>query len=205
MASPWVPHGLIQHIGLETPYQNAKHSIDEHGNLKDAEYYTTIALFEDLFHHIIFSSSEYKSNSLVLPSTKSDPNMACDIVTSYIDDDNYHWHFFCFSEVRGSKSATAGTSIRALEEQVLEYCKEYLQEQPPEVNLVYANTLVGASIRSWSYRRGEGNLSGFSDSAEYGNFGCYKDIGEESNRRLLEDTFGYIKKYHSGSSLAAMG
>ncbi len=129
------------------------------------------------------------------PSEKAGPDKACDIGTHYVDD-NYAWHMFCFSEGKRARN-TSQSKIRTLENQAQGYCEEYINSHP-EVNLVYANTLVGASIRCWKYQRGDSKLRGFWDGDTKDHFEHYKDVGEEVHRPQLENTFADMKSMPPG-------
>jgi hypothetical protein len=192
----WVPHGLIKNQDLEECYQNAKFSVDAKGNSYDPKEYHTVHLFEDLFNFQLFPYAEgFKSNSQVPPSDKAGQDKASDIATKYVDD-RYKWHMFCFSEAKRAKN-TSQSKIRAVETQAQGYCKEFL-ESHPEVNMVYANTLVGASIRCWSYKQGDSKLRGFWNGDEKDHFEHYRDVGEDENVAQLEDAIANMKSIPTG-------
>lgn len=186
-----MPHGLIRNRDLEQGYQSAKFSVDANGDSSDPEGYPTIHLFEDLFKFELFPRAEgFKSNSLVPSSDKSGQDNACDIATRYVDS-KHTWHIFCFSEAKRVKN-TSWSKIRDIEAQAEGYCQEYL-ESHPDVNIVYANTLVGASIRCWSYSKGDSELRGFWNGDDKGRFEHYRDVGEDENLAQLDHAIARMK------------
>ena len=195
MTSRWVPHGLIQDQDLEEVYQAAKLSVDRDGNCKDPKEYHTIHLFEDLFNLLTFPRPNYKTNSQQPPSDKVGSDKLCDLATKAVDD-GHKWHMFCFSEGKRA-SNTSDSKIKALEVQAQGYCKEFVDAHP-HVNRIYANTLVGASIRCWSYTRGDSKLRGFWNGDEKDHFEHYRDVGNEEHKLQLERAFADMKSMPPG-------
>jgi hypothetical protein len=190
MTSQWVPHGLIQDPDLEEPYQNAKKSVDATGNSKDPKEYYAVHLFEDLFSYLIFPRPDFKVNSQQPPSEKKGKDKVCDLAIKYVDNSRM-WHILCFAEAKRAKN-TSGSKIRALEEQAEGYCEEFIDAHS-EMTMVYSCTLVGASLRAWTWIKGDSKLRGFWAGDEKNHFEYYRDVGLEEHRLELESAFDQMK------------
>ncbi len=190
----WQPHGLIVDPGLEMPYRDAKQSIDEYGNEKDPKEHCTVHLFEDFFREI-FKESGYYINSQVPPASKKGSEKAGDLAIKYLTADYQH-QIFCFAEAKRAKNHTHA-KIRGLEEQARGYCRDFL-EAYPDVDVVYACTLVGASIRCWSVSRDK-QLTPFWDGPE-GTFERYMDVGEDRYAEHIMAAFNHMKSIPIGGN-----
>lgn len=60
-----------------------------------------------------------------------------------------------------------------------------------DINLIYACTLVGASVRCWSLQRGDDFLRPFWSGAG-SSYAQYLDVGEDANRDALLEVFGFM-------------
>ena len=191
----WRPHGLISKPGLEMPYRHAKRSIDAQGNETDPKEHFTVHLFEDLFNKVIFSEDNFFVNSQQPPASKKGTERACDISIKHIADDFEH-QILCFAEAKRARNVIY-SKIQELEDQALSYCLEFLTANP-DVGIIYACTLVGASIRCWSLRAGEEKFQGFWGDENMGSFDFYKDVGDDAHFPLLERSFNMMKVVPTG-------
>lgn len=185
MNSTWVPHGFIQSKDLEEVYENARAS-----SLEDPKEYRSIHLIEDLCHQVWFPGSDFKTNSQYPPSDSKGPNKACDLATQSIDRE-HNCHMLIFHEGKRARNKT-GSKIRILETQAQGYCEEFLKSNE-NVSMVYSNTFAGASVRFWSFTRGDNKLRGFWAGDKKDEFKHYKDVGLDENLRELQRAIDAMK------------
>ncbi|KAH7324883.1 hypothetical protein B0I35DRAFT_425135 [Stachybotrys elegans] len=184
----WQPHGLITLPGMEALYLSAKTATS------DPRENAATLLFQYLFQKRLFSEREFSCHSQVFPDdTEIEP---CNLGIKYWTYDNT-WQTLCFVEARGANHQT-GTQVTALEEQVTGYCRRFLHANP-DARRVFACTIVGASIRCWSFTRGDDLLEGFwgldhEREHEREPLAHYLDVGIESNKQTLVDAFNFVKQ-----------
>ncbi|KIH91146.1 hypothetical protein SPBR_01829 [Sporothrix brasiliensis 5110] len=185
----WHKHGYITDIYLEMPYRDATMSVDIHGNEIDPKEHTTVHFFENLFNRVIFHHPRYFVNSQVPPASKKGSEKACDIAVKYADG-NLRQRIFCFAEAKRAKSNTQA-KIQDLERQALGYCVDYLDANS-EINLVFACTLVGASLRCWSFHRGDDYFRPFWGDIRP-SYSQYLDVGVDANVAELDRAFNFMR------------
>lgn len=188
----WRPHGLIVHPGMEAMYLGAQVTVDPNGRIVDPKEHKTIALFNFLFSRSIFPGFSYDVSPEQPPAISSQNK--CDIVIKYLTVD-YAWQVLCFVEGKRARNQT-DSLINAVEKQASEYCQEFLEAN--NVDMVYACTIVGASIRCWTVEKDEPNavtMTGFWDGSEQGKFQYYLDIGLEQNKDRLLAAFERMKAF----------
>lgn len=159
------------------------------------EHFTT-HLFEDIFNKVLFHEANFFVNSQQPPVSKKGSEKACDIAINYVTD-TFDRQIFCFVEAKRA-SNIIHSKIQSLEEQALTYCLEFLAANP-DATMVFACTLVGASIRCWSVQADAPELKGFWDGGDVGSFDFYKDVGDEAHRGLLERIFNFMKTMPVGT------
>lgn len=185
--STWEPHGLITAPIMEALYLSAKCGVDDEGNLVvEPSEYKPEKFFAYLFNKVYFSSMDFSVSSE--RPCHSFSQTSCDLLVENVE--GHTPPLFCFA---GLDSQTDNLAAAA-EEQATIYCRDYLATIA-EVDEVFACTLIGASLRFWRYSQSEAKLKGFWDVFEYGEFGCYLDVGEEDNRERLERAFAVITNW----------
>ncbi|KLU90713.1 hypothetical protein MAPG_10565 [Magnaporthiopsis poae ATCC 64411] len=188
----WRPHGLIQQQTLEAAYQDAKMSVDSQGNVTSPKEHFTVSLFEDLFNKVIFPEDAFSVNSQVPPATKPGAEKACDIAIRCCMDD-YSRQILCFAEAKRASSHT-NAAIRDLEEQARGYCADFLDANP-NVDKIFACTLVGTSVRCWEFEEKSSHLQPlWNPAGQVATFSEYLDVGEDAVVRRLEKAFWTMKK-----------
>lgn len=173
---------------MESLYLAAQVNTDTNGDPLDPKEHLSANLFECLFHRHIFTG-----NLLCFSGQKFDAEQPkpCDLVAQSLSTEGV-WQVVCFAEVTRSDNKP-GTLVEALESQVLDHCKNYLQEEHL-AERVYACTVVGTSVRCWMYERGTESLVGFWSGQQTGQFACYLDVGLEENKETIMLAFDSMKK-----------
>ncbi|KAI9791926.1 MAG: hypothetical protein M1835_008162 [Candelina submexicana] len=185
-ASIFRPHGLITTPALEVQYINAH--IDNYiKGMHDPKEYQTVELLENIFNKVILQEREdIFVNSQQPPGIKS--NKSCDIVIKYVESGTFFTKILCFVECKRSKKTTE-YDLRKVEQQALDYCKEYL-ESDGDLPFVFACTACGAHLRLWKYSQGDDNFQGFWGGFSLASWENYKDVGIDADaveiRQALE-------------------
>ncbi|CAG9982933.1 unnamed protein product [Clonostachys byssicola] len=176
---------LDTYPGLETKYLIAKQSVDDGGNLLMKGQYRALNLFEYLFNKFVFGDISFYVSS---QTTNIQSRQACDIVIECETPDGA-WKILCFA-----KRAVNGTEtlVTAIEGQALGYCKDFLTANPG-IDKGLACTIIGGSIRCWTYSQGDEDLLGFWDSQFRDSYRYYLDIGDDANIARLNHAFNLIK------------
>ncbi|CAH0053965.1 unnamed protein product [Clonostachys solani] len=188
-ASTWKPHGLINYPGLETKYLMAKQSVNDRGNLLvDRTAYKAVNLFEFLFNKFVFSDLKFSVSSQTPSNVQS--RKACDIVIEAETPDRA-WQTLCFAGAKRAANQTESL-VKAVEDQALGYCKDFLTANS-DINKVFACTIIGASIRCWTYSQGDEDLVGFWDGQSRDSYRYYLDIGDDANVARLNHAFNFMK------------
>jgi len=185
---PALRAGLITTRLQEKLYQRA-HIANIKTGVADPKENETVALMEVIFSQNIFADkTTFIVNSQQPPVTTS--RRRCDIVISYLDT-SWDISTLCFAECKRA-STHKPYSLKALEEQAMEYCAEHLQNYTDK-SFIYAATMAGAHIRLWRYQRGDTRLQQLWGSNAIGDWSQYKDVGQEQDGRELEWHFGKMK------------
>ncbi|TAQ90662.1 hypothetical protein B7494_g961 [Chlorociboria aeruginascens] len=185
---PFRPFGLIQTHLQGRLYQRA-HIANITNGIANPKENETVALMEALFSQNIFAD-----RNIFVVSSQQPPypasNRACDITISYLVA-NLDVSTLCFAECKRTNTR-APYMLAALEDQAMEYCTEHL-EHHPDKTFVYAATMAGAHIRLWKCEVGHANLKSMWGNAAKADWTQYKDVGNDQDAQLLEQTFAYMK------------
>lgn len=211
MAAAFRSHSLITSYELEFDYQAARVNIDPNGRFLNPDEEGTVTLFETLFQRVLFPKDRFMVNSQKRAAPHS--QRKCDIVIRSLDH-NRRPLIFCFAEAN-RETRTGAFDLRTLEDQATRYCEEYCAHT--KEGIVYACTILGTSIRCWSYKPGEELIPFWTgDGAR-----AYLDIGKDENVAEIMRALNDMKSIpssspgsgwdlsnvgvHSGSSMVAVG
>jgi hypothetical protein len=173
----FVPHGLIKTRWLEVQYQRA-HITNYSKGMHDPKEYETVELLENILNKVIFRDVDDAFVNFQQPPGMHS-NKACDIVIKYIQSGTFETKILCFVECKRAKKTTP-YDLRLVEQQALDYCKEYL-EGDPGVPFIFACTGCGAHLRLWKYSRGEKSFHGFWAAYTPAAWEHYKDVGIDAD------------------------
>lgn len=186
----WRPHGLITDPGLEIRYLSAQHISVTNNTVINPKQSRTRSLFDFLFNKYIFTGVHFGCSR---PAHNSPP---CDlIIERFREGSGWRSICLCFSSVTVSKDGGEEGEpfgIEELEARALNGGELFLHENMG-ADSIHAMTLVGVSLRCWTYRRGEERLRGCWAEGNDGAFGDYLDIGSDENRSTLERVFRDLK------------
>jgi hypothetical protein len=195
------PHGLIIAPIMKVQYLSAKKSVDEHGNLLvDPKEYKAVKLFYFLLNKVLFPGFNYAVSPGQPPGLQS--LNKCDIIVEPLTQ-HKALQVLCFAEANGANKQSISL-VEAVEEQAFGYSKEFVAAND-NVDIVFACTIIGASIRCWTYFEGNEKLCGFWDGDQSHSYACYLDIGEDANRARIENAFEMMKDGKSFNDIGAQG
>ena len=127
-----------------------------------------------------------------------------EIVIKYLENESESIRTLCFAECKRTRNSQA-FSLKALEEQAAAYCKLYVEYE--KASFVYAATMAGAHVRLWKFFLGDERLIPFWGENHEGDWQEYKDIGNEEDGRVVEETFNQIKAWtptpHAGQTISS--
>lgn len=161
------------------------------GEPVDPKEASTAELFNHLFHKTIFVGDDFACSPKQQPHLRS--NLQCDLVIKYLTSE-YAWQTLCFATAkRDDNTNRPERLVDALEAQAQDYCHEFLQARAG-IDMIFACTMMGASIRCWMFQREAGNLIGFWAGEQRGESRHYLDIGVDQNIDTLNHAFSHMKR-----------
>jgi hypothetical protein len=168
--------GLISFANLEL-YNKARIAFPPPANYVRPKEDIAIQVLENVLNKVVFVGKEYSTvfvNSQVPPHETS--SLKADLAIKYMTKAQRLWTL-CFIEGKRT-SRTQSYSTRAVEEEALDYCKEYFANRSNTDDFVYAGTLVGVHLRLWIVYREDMSLTPLWGSPHLGSNEDYKDLGD---------------------------
>lgn len=197
--SDWKFHGLILRAEGESFYRAAAAGSESNDAPSTTSRRRTLDLFAYLFQKILFVGLPVICAGAACPDEEEEAAaVAYDagVMTFNATGNSPSMRMLCFADGRDTANTSAAddTLAEALEKRALAGCEGFLAVQP-DVQRIYACTLVGARIRCWMLARtGEdgdederGNqLVGVWAGDCHGRFSHYLDIGADETRAVIE-------------------
>jgi hypothetical protein len=184
---------------MQQQFYNKAHLANVFTGITDPKEHATVALMEVILYRNIFTEEHFAVTSEQPPSP--DSSKRCDLVVNYLEEGSDNIRTFCFAECKRAKKSQP-FSLKALEEQATDYCKAYVDYE--DAPFVYAATMAGAHVRLWKYMQGDSGLTPFWGDNNEGDWQQYKDIGNDEDSRLVEDSFNNMKGWtptpHAGQT-----
>jgi hypothetical protein len=179
--------GLITFANLEL-YNQARVTFPPPPDYQRPREDKAIHVLENVLNKVVFLGKEYSSvfvNSQVPPHEKSD--LKADLAIKYMTKAHKIVHL-CFIEGKRT-SRTQSYSTRAVEEEALDYCKEFFADRSNTADFVYAGTLVGVHLRLWIVHREDMRLTPLWGSPHLGSNEDYKDLGDDLHGPEIKKAF----------------
>ena len=166
---------------MEVLYRTA-HIANVFTGIADPKEYETTALAEVMFYTEFPVAENFIVNSQY--PLAPGPTLRCDHAIRYLESGTARICIFDINEAKRTRTNQA-FSLKALERQARDYCKIYLESEQ-DIPFVYASTMAGAHIRLWRYSRDQPELVPFWSSNSIGDWGEYKDIGDNQAGEIIE-------------------
>ncbi|RFU26295.1 hypothetical protein B7463_g10056, partial [Scytalidium lignicola] len=200
-ATNFRPHGLIK-TRMQQQFYNKAHIANIYTGIADPKEHETVALMEVVLYKNIFTEDYSAATSEQPASLESQRH--CEIVIKYLENESESIRTLCFAECKRTRKSQA-FSLKALEEQAADYCKLYVEYE--RVPFVYAATMAGAHVRLWKYMLGDERLTPLWGENHEGDWQEYKDIGNEEDGQLVEESFNQMKAWtptpHAGQTISS--
>ncbi|KAF8859339.1 hypothetical protein BDZ45DRAFT_673305 [Acephala macrosclerotiorum] len=198
-ATNFRPQGLVR-TRMQQQFYNNAHITNIYTGIADPKEHENVALMEVVLYRNIFTEDYFAVTSEQPASLASQRH--CDIVVKYLGNETESIRTLCFAKCKRTGKSQA-FSLKALEERAVEYCKLYVEYEM--VSFVYAATMAGAHVRLWKYMQGDERLTPFWGENHEGDWQEYKDIGDEEDGRLVEESFNQMKArmptFHAGQTI----
>ncbi|OGM45093.1 hypothetical protein ABOM_006651 [Aspergillus bombycis] len=150
---------------------------------------TSVHVLQNVLNKVIFAGDErYDTvfvNSQCPPHPGSD--MRADLAIKYVTDSGL-LHIACFIEATGGHRSE-DYAISGVEDQVLDYCEKYFDNNSNTSDFIFAATLVGVHIRLWTVHKHERKLKAVWGDSGPGAISDYKDLGDTAAAELIKKTF----------------
>ncbi|PWY87060.1 hypothetical protein BO94DRAFT_535176 [Aspergillus sclerotioniger CBS 115572] len=147
-----------------------------------------IQVLENVLNKVVFVGEEYSTvfvNSQIPPHENS--SWQADLAINYLTEER-KLRILCFIE--GKRTSRRQSYItKAVEEEALDYCKEFLVGNATSASFVYAGTLVGVHLRLWIVHREDMSLTPLWGSPYLGSNEDYRDLGVDSHGQEILEAF----------------
>ncbi|KAL4887779.1 hypothetical protein BDV59DRAFT_162545 [Aspergillus ambiguus] len=187
MSFPGLAQGLISLANLEL-YNKACVTFPPPPGYTPPKERIAVRVLENVLNKVVFTGPDYSSvfvNGEVPPHEHS--SLAADIVITYLTR-VMRLQILCFIEAKRTR-VRQSYSTRAVEEEALDYCREFFSDRSNTSDFVYAGTLVGVHLRLWIVRRNEMRLCPLWGSPDLGSNEDYKDLGNNRDGQDIQKAF----------------
>lgn len=183
--------GLISFANLPL-YKKARVTFPPPPDYRRPKENVAVKVLENVLNKVVFSGKEYSSvfvNSQVPPHESS--NLAADLAIEYMTK-TQQIRVLCFIEAKRTPRSESYIT-KAVEEEALDYCKEFFGDRSNTASFVYAGTLVGVHLRLWIVYRADKeedlSLTPLWGSPHLGSNEDYKDLGDNDEGQDILKTF----------------